>query len=559
MIVQNNEKSIPFSEEWLLFQNENRVADHIRNEIKQCWLEARFVGIRGLDHPRILYLSEEQFQSMIKRSKHLLHAVDLKVNRLLSQLRNQIHYPIYLFNEQGILLQMVGNKHPRKFFDLIDVKDGLLAGFPFLGHTALSLSIKTKAAQSMTGAEHYYSAFHSFTTLAAPIFHPINRECIGILATHIEHTEPHQSHHALLITLAMAIEEYLRMEYSHANIFKIHEETTNLIDHYISVVSSDGRIVDCNTALRDFLPNQQLIGSLAIDMITNNFDHDIKTSPMYRALYYGEETSNYEIWTRVRGKRYCFLCDTKLIHDPFDPEFYWIIHMFKDITEKKKMELNVLQREKLVSLGTLAAGLAHEIRNPLTTAKGFIQFLSESSSDKEAFTLIQNELNRITQLVNQFVLLSKPDFPQMKALNVNTMLTDFATFIQPESLLTGVDVVTCLCSPETTIRADKNQLTQVFINLAQNAFVAMKNNGQLIIECDDSDPKVVEIRFCDNGSGISEQDLVKILDPFFTTNEEGTGLGLSICYQIIEAHNGELKIDSEEGVGTTVTLRLPRN
>ncbi len=558
MIAKNNEKSVQFIEEWLLFQNEKQLVDHIRDEIRQCWQEAKFVGISGFDQPRILHLSETQFQSISNRSKHLINAVNMKVDSLTQQLKTHIQFPIYLFNEQGIMLQVAGDKHVNSSFIPIEVKEGLLAGFPFLGHTALSLTIKTKMAQVMVGAEHYYSTFHNLTSIAAPIFHPVNRECIGILATFINHTEPYHSTLALLITLAMAIEEYLRMEYSHANIFKIHEETTNLIDHFISVVSSDGRIVDCNTSLREFLPNQQLIGSLATDMLTNNFDHDLSTSPLYRAIYYCEETSNHELWTRVRGRRYCFLIDTKIIHDPFDPEFYWIIHVFKDITEKKEMELNVLQREKLVSLGTLAAGLAHEIRNPLTTAKGFIQFLSEKSADKESFTLIQNELNRITQLVNQFVLLSKPDSPQIKSLKVNELIHEFATFIQPESLLTGVEVVTSLCNASTTIRADKNQLTQVFINLSQNAFAAMQNNGLLRIECNDADSDFVEIRFCDNGSGINEQDLNKILDPFFTTSEEGTGLGLSICYQIMAAHNGELKIDSEEGIGTTVTLRLPK-
>lgn len=410
----------------------------------------------------------------------------------------------------------------------------------------------------MVGAEHTCAAFHSFSTLAAPIFHPINRECIGVISTAIDIDTPVQAHFAFLNALAMAIEECIRMEYSHANIFKIHEETTNLIDHYVSVISSDGRIVDCNTAFREFLAPEVLIGKNALDIIAKHFDHDYKAAPLYRAIYYGKETLNYEVWTRVKGVKYCFLTDTKIIYDPFDPELYWIIFVFKDITEKKEMELSVLQREKLVSLGTLAAGLAHEIRNPLTTAKGFIQFLSESSTEKEAFALVQNELNRITQLVNQFVLLSKPDSPQMKPISVNQLLQEFYTFIQPEALLKGIEVYAHLCNNEVYISGDKNQLTQVFINLSQNAFAAAQHNSNLTIACNDEEPEYVHIQFIDNGSGIEANLLNKIMDPFFSTHEEGTGLGLPICFQIIEAHRGELRIDSEVGKGTTVTIRLPR-
>lgn len=223
-------------------------------------------------------------------------------------------------------------------------------------------------------------------------------------------------------------------------------------------------------------------------------------------------------------------------------------------------ELQMLQREKMVSLGTLAAGLAHEIRNPLTTAKGFIQLLGENSPDKEAFGLIQNELNRITQLVNQFVLLSKPDSPQMRPLSVNAMLRDFTTFIQPEAMLNGIEILTKLCAPDVTIMADKNQLTQVFINLAQNAFSAMESSRpekRLTIEANIADEKMIEIKFIDTGCGIPIHLLDKIVDPFFTTNEKGTGLGLPICFQIVEAHHGELLIDSEVNIGTTVTIRLP--
>ncbi len=554
----NSNNSIPFIEEWLLFQNEGKLSDSIREEIKQCWLEAQNIGLNGFETPQTIFLNDEQFQSACERSSHLIRIVNYKVEQLFKQLADTMYYPIYLFNQEGILLEKYGENHPQRFFELINIQPSLMADFPFFGYSALSLTLKTNKVQVMIGAEHTCAALHSFSTIAVPIFHPINRECIGVLNLAIDNHASIQSYLAFLISLGMAVEENIRMEYSHANIFKIHEETTNLIDHYVSIISSDGRVVDCNNALREFLAPDPLIGKMAVDVIAKNFDHNYKKFPLYRAIFYAEEALNYEVWTKVRGKKYCFLCDTKIIYDPFDTELYWIIFIFKDITQKKEMELTVLQREKLVSLGTLAAGLAHEIRNPLTTAKGFIQFLSESSTEKEAFTLVQNELNRITQLVNQFVLLSKPDSPQIKPISIYSMLEEFSTFIQPEALLKGIEVYTLLCSTEAYILGDKSQLIQVFINLAQNAFAAIQGIGSLTIKCKDNDSDFVQIQFIDDGTGVEADHLDKILDPFFTTREEGTGLGLPICFQIIEAHHGELRIDSELGVGTIVTIFLPR-
>lgn len=549
---KNNE--IPFLEEWLQFQTENILAPNLRDIVMQCWNEAKFVGLNGYEHPRLLYLTELQLESVTERSSQLIKVVTGKVKRLIEGLNEDLNFPLYLFNEQGILIHSYGLVSD----DPQEPRPGLLAGFPFLGHTAISLTLKTKKIEYLIGAEHYFSLFHPYTSIAVPIFHPMNRECIGCLGVRVPATEPIYSLKAILISLAMAVEESISMEYSQANIFKIHEEITNLMDHYLIIVGSNGRIVDCNKAFKNLMSGIPVVGMMARDLFDHYYEHDFRSDALYRALFYNEETSNQEVWTKVNGQRYCFLVDTKIIHDPFDPGFFWVIEISKDITQKKEMDLTMVQREKMASLGTLAAGLAHEIRNPLTTAKGFIQFLSENSPDKDRFILVQNELNRITQLVNQFVLLSKPDSPQMKPISAYTLLEEFINFIKPEALLKGINIEYKPLHEDLLVRVDKNQLTQVFINLSQNAFCAMESGGTLRIEYRLCDNDAVEFHFIDDGIGISEEHLDKILDPFFTTREEGTGLGLPICYQIITAHHGELKILSEKHKGTTVIVRLPQ-
>lgn len=554
-----NVQSIPFYQEWQMYQEKGVISNTVRGPIRESWEEAKQLGLKADEPPRIIYLNDSQFEVILEPSRRLIATVNQKIELMTSKIGYDIHYPIFLFNSQGILLY-VANSSSTFCSDVI--KPGLMASFPLLANTAVSQALKTKSSQIVTGAEHYFSKLHPYITLASPIYHPASQECSGVLATIIDHQDAFLSKLALLNCLAMLVEESIRLENAHSRILRIHYETKNLIDHYILVVDSKGTIIDSNEAIENLFPDDELIGRPAMEVFARNFDYDSITSlPLYRAIYFEEECTNQELWVKMRrtGKKLCLLVDSKIIYDPFESGAFWVIHIFKDITEKKLNELQLLQREKMVSLGTLAAGLAHEIRNPLTTAKGFIQLLGENSPNKEAFGLIQNELNRITQLVNQFVLLSKPDSPQMRPISVNTMLRDFTTFIQPEAMLTGIEILTKLCAPDVTIMADKNQLTQVFINLAQNAFSAMDSSSEkrLTIEADIADDQRIEIKFIDTGCGIPVHLLDKIVDPFFTTNEKGTGLGLPICFQIVEAHHGELLIDSEVNIGTTVTIRLP--
>lgn len=547
---------IPHYKEWEEFQKYHIESENVREIILQSWREAKALGLNGFDEPRTIVLDEEQMAPILKRSTHLIEIVRKHITNYYERVDQDIDYSIMLYNDQGVLLSHFhgpkGNILP--FHDLIP---GLLCGFPFYGHTALSLALKTGKMQYMSGAEHFFSIFHPFSSVAVPIFHPINRTCIGCLVAIRNEAHLNPALQGMVVALAMSIEEVMRMDYTEANIFKIHEEITNLIDYYILILGSDGRIVDCNRALYDLLPNSKIIGKTAKEFIEEHFDYDFQDSLLYRSIFYAEEATNVEIWAKIHGRKYCFLVDLKIIYDPYDPNFYWIIEVFKDITQKKEMDQHWIQREKMVSLGTLAAGLAHEIRNPLTTAKGFIQLMSQNSPDKEKYYLIQNELERITQLVNQFVLLSKPDSPQMKLFKAHELIDEFAQFIQPEALLKGIEINVYQYDQESYIRADKNQLTQVFLNLSQNAFQAMESGGILLIECERAEDDFLEIRFIDNGIGISEENLAKILDPFFSTKEEGTGLGLPICYQIIHAHHGDLKILSDEGKGTKAIIRLP--
>lgn len=212
--------------------------------------------------------------------------------------------------------------------------------------------------------------------------------------------------------------------------------------------------------------------------------------------------------------------------------------------------------EKLAVVGQLAAGVAHEIRNPLTSLKGFIQLLKEGKCNETYFDIIEAELERLNEIVDEFLLLGKPN-PTKKTYNhISEMLQHVVKLLEGQALLHHVTVQCFVAEQLPPLYCDENQLKQVFINIIKNAIEAMPNGGILRIE---ARQRLDSIFICitDEGCGIPKERMATLGEPFYSTKEKGTGLGLMVSFKIVEAHGGEMKIHSEEGKGTTVCLRFP--
>ncbi|GAW29303.1 sporulation protein [Carboxydocella sp. ULO1] len=212
---------------------------------------------------------------------------------------------------------------------------------------------------------------------------------------------------------------------------------------------------------------------------------------------------------------------------------------------------------RLATIGQLAAGLAHEIRNPLTAVKGFLQLYSLGNKlDTETIQLMKTELNRINQLVTDLLYLSAPlTEPKNKEQHdLNQLVCEVAELLKPE-LKTGVQLKLQLATLPP-VAMDRNQIKQVILNLVQNALHAVSNSqGEVLLETVRNGPQVI-VRVRDNGPGIPPDLQERIFDPFYTTKEYGTGLGLTICRQLINAHGGQIRIDSHPG-RTLVEFTLP--
>ncbi|QGQ93985.1 PAS domain S-box protein [Paenibacillus psychroresistens] len=232
--------------------------------------------------------------------------------------------------------------------------------------------------------------------------------------------------------------------------------------------------------------------------------------------------------------------------------------VLRDLTERKNAEERFVRSEKLSAIGQLAAGVAHEIRNPLTALKGFTRLLQKELGDKFHYlSIMQSELERINTIVNEFMSLSKPHLSHFSDGNISTILQGVVSILDTQAILRNVIITLKDSNVKSTLYCNENQLKQVFINIITNAMDAMPKGGQIYITIQLTDDAKLLIRIQDEGQGISEDIIRKIGEPFFTTKDTGTGLGLMICHRIVEAHGGKINLTSQVNVGTTVDILFP--
>ncbi|MEV2286361.1 ATP-binding protein [Paenibacillus larvae] len=266
-------------------------------------------------------------------------------------------------------------------------------------------------------------------------------------------------------------------------------------------------------------------------------------------------------WTNNQ-KRFELLLDSNVLRD-HEGQIVGAYLMFKDVTNLRSLEAQVQRSDRLAMIGQIAAGTAHEIRNPLTSIKGFLQMLNKSFTEQgmckeKGFTdIMLAEIDRVNDLVNEFLLLSKPKHVVYKPVDLPSVIKGLLPIINNEAILHDVQLVYEPAISLPPVIADQELLKQVFLNICKNGIEAMANGGKLmIIEKVNIDEKRVNIEIRDNGPGIPVFVLDKIFDPFFTTKEQGTGLGLSVCQQIVHDMGGHIRVSSK-GFGTTFTVSLP--
>ncbi|RDU38280.1 PAS domain-containing sensor histidine kinase [Neobacillus piezotolerans] len=234
-----------------------------------------------------------------------------------------------------------------------------------------------------------------------------------------------------------------------------------------------------------------------------------------------------------------------------------IVIVSRDISERKKAEEILLRTEKLSVVGELAAGVAHEIRNPLTTIKGFVQLYKAENPEFKFNDLILGELNRIETITSEMLSLGKPQAITLEQANITDIIENTIDILSPEAHLKGVQFTFLYEEPEYMIKCEKNQIKQVFLNIFKNAMEAMGDGGEIQIALKRSPAGECIITVQDQGCGIPEDILPRLGEPFYTLKEKGTGLGLMICHKIIKQHHGSIVYQSRLNEGTLITITIP--
>src|SRR5213079_2527907 len=297
--------------------------------------------------------------------------------------------------------------------------------------------------------------------------------------------------------------------------------------------------------------------------------------PLRATLETGESQENRELILRSDSEAVIIRASTSIFHGQ-DRQVLGALMVLTDITAIKRLELQIRRSDRLASLGTLSAGMAHEIKNPLVSLKTFAQLLPERYQDsdfRDTFSnLIGHEIDRIDSLVNQLLRFARPAKPVLKPMHVHEVLEKSLQLVGHRLYQKEIKLTRAWQADVDTIRADADQLEQVFLNFFLNAMDAMKRGGELHVTTEihaatewvtaisgtnGDSHEILRVSIRDDGEGIRKEDIAHVFDPFFTTKDYGTGLGLSVVHGIIQEHSGQIEVESEPSKGTAFHILLP--
>ncbi len=300
------------------------------------------------------------------------------------------------------------------------------------------------------------------------------------------------------------------------------------------------------------------------DILRKNIDETFDVATLVEIGGLKSELETSQIFTRQLSydledeRRFFEVLVSKLNLD--EKESGYIV-LLQDITDRKRIEDRLKNQEKLAAVGQLAAGIAHEIRNPLASMSGSIQLLATSfekidDEQKKLIAITLKETDRLNSLISEFLEFVRPNLPLDDKVELGKLLKDCLELLQlNQSLVTPL--LDLHIQSTSTIQANRDKLKQVFLNIMINASHAMGKVEvpKLRVSCE-QDGNVIEVKIKDNGVGMDEKTQKRIFDPFFTTKSRGTGLGLAIAHKILEAHNATIDVESKQNYGTEFVMRF---
>jgi PAS domain S-box-containing protein len=329
----------------------------------------------------------------------------------------------------------------------------------------------------------------------------------------------------------------------------------------VAVFDPDGRLRLANPACRRLLGRELPRGAPVQQVLPA----DDPLRPFIARALAGEQLENWDIhYRRPDGQRRWLRLDAMALADGPGPPVATML-AFKDVSELKRAERHIWQVEKMSALGRLAASVAHEVGNPLGAIDIQLQLLEEDTAAvggelaeaaKRRLQIARSEMRRLDTIVRNFLRFSRPPALRLKRVQPNELLRHIFALVEPEAREHEIALDLDLTPSVPSIEVDENQLSQAVLNLLINAFQAVPDGSRIQLQSSVVDEDVL-ITIRDQGHGIPQKHLERIFEFYYTTKDEGTGLGLSIAQRIVHQHGGALTVESVEGEGTQVYVRLP--
>ncbi|MBA3010950.1 MAG: PAS domain-containing protein [Proteobacteria bacterium] len=244
-------------------------------------------------------------------------------------------------------------------------------------------------------------------------------------------------------------------------------------------------------------------------------------------------------------------------------EYIGFMFVLKDLTEIRELQLKTQRIEKLATIGNLAAGIAHEVRNPLSSIRGYATYFGsqfeDASENRKAAELMAGEVDRVNRVISELLEFARPPDFKYTEIKVADLVDHSLRIVTHEAQTAGICITKNLEQGLPMLKVDPDRLTQVLLNFYINAIQAMKSGGRLSVQAGRRDASTLVIDISDTGRGIPMEDQPHIFDPYFTTKKNGTGLGMAIAHKIVENHGGSIQVKSSLESGTTISILLPIN
>jgi len=353
-------------------------------------------------------------------------------------------------------------------------------------------------------------------------------------------------------------EELKRTNYELMNTKQYLESFFDHTKDAIHIMDLDFNIIQMNKAFEEMFEysSEELLGQ---PLFRDSIDQQQSYNVLLMEVMDNNGISNYETVMHTKSGRPVDVSITLsgIIDEYGDTVAFASIT--RNITQRKQNEELRRNNEKLSAIGQMAASIAHEIRNPLTTVQGFLSLnKAKGNIPEKHMDLVMQEIHHMDAIVSQFLSMSKPQIEQWAPVYVHNVINDIITLMMSSGKMNNINVHVVASEDLPSLQGSEQHLKQVFVNLIKNSVEAMLEGGELHIRIEEhAEPKQLMITIRDTGTGISEQELSRICDPFYTNKQGGTGLGLLVSQQIISNHHGTLSFSSELGVGTTARIVLP--